>query len=429
MQDLSCQAVLSLDVPRAHAVPELQLYSISCQNVETPSFQMKIVSPEDNVCLLHILANPSSSWCIHASFERLVQHRFAVPTCSTGTYRSSGIAEVVADWASWLLGPTLLRHSHLYPRQKALQEVLQSVRSFASQPPKKHSRAAVALRPLLMGEQVDLESISEVLGSVWLNPAHYVARIGSGPKGLDCMTSGGPACFELHQAWQLCVKLADNIPGSLYHRVLTATVARQAAPRPLPPPRAPTHLEPRKPLRPCHDDPMGAIAEQRHGCEDTFRTADCSDTTHNVSSRGNRLAARVSSLVPPPPAARHRSRSHSGRCGTNAPPNHLSSAYRPAADLILAMNAAPDRAAWTLGNCKAIMDLAGIASLVQDSYLELFREATATAPRRLPHLIRWMNRLLLTMTGNDDHPIGNMPKWFQNALSEWTTGGLGATAR
>lgn len=437
--------VLSLDKQRAETVPGIHTYVRSCDHIQDPSFRMRVISPGSDVSLAHILENPSSRGCIIACFDSLAQNGLSVPTCSTGTHRAGGIAEVVADWASRLLGPTMLKHSYDHPDATSLNEAVSSVRNFISPYQDAWMPTTVATLPLLMGGPMDPASIPQLSSFVQTHLDHYDARCCGSPKGLNLLTRGAGST-PLNEAWNLCLTTAADTPGSLYRFVLTARASKAAVPRPLPPPRVP--MPPRPPLPPEPRQPEEMVAgfcpEVRSLSAAAPLHAVHGDTldfcwTHDAVRQHGRVArvprrrhhshdrSRSKPRRSPSPRPRHSSqrcgfaRSNSGDpAGTRGQPVPASVA------LFAALRDAPDQVAWTFAHCKDIMTLAGIASTPQNEYTRLFERVKQDSPQKTAPLIHWMKRLLGTMSGEDPMPIHNMPRWFQNTIAGGSRFGLGA---
>ena len=239
--------VLSLAATQADNLASIQAYCRCCDHIETPSFLMRVISPGSDVCLAHILEDQSSRGCIIACFDSLAQHGFAVPTCFAGTHRSSGIAEVVADWASRLLGPTLLKHSYTCPDPTSLQAAVSSIRGFVQGSGRTCMPTASLTQLLLMGEQLDPASLPLTSISAQQTPDRYDARSGV-PRGM-ALVADGPGLLQLREAWDFCLNTAAKTPGSLFRCVLASRDAQHIAPRPLPSPRIPQPPTPPLPPR------------------------------------------------------------------------------------------------------------------------------------------------------------------------------------
>lgn len=383
------------------------------------------------MCLRHILAHPSSSWCIVACFESLAQHGLAVPTCSTGTHRSGGIAEVVADWASWLLGPTLLGHSYGHPHQNNLLEVVDIVRSFVRQSPNEAMHPRPHMQLQLLGQPVDIECMSSLFRAARLNPEQCDA------KGLRLLKTDQPGFTELNQAWRQCVKRAAQTPGSLCHMILASQPASMAATPPplpelriqLPPTPAPLdrghrrahqdrHRGPHVSER-MHRSPGDRDCPRRHGCLDLHSARRRHGHSRHCRSRDSRSRSRRRSHQ-----TQDHARSSSRTRGTAA----KKAAAPAAAELFGAMKGAKDPVAWTTTHCTAIMTAAGVAPESQKDFIDLLSAARNQDPARTSHLVHWMRRLLSSMSGEDPRPINNIPRWFHNTLAEATSAasGLGA---
>lgn len=449
--------VLSLDAARAETFANMHAYCWCCDHIETPSFLMKIISPGSDVCLAHILEDPSSRGCIIACFDSLAQHGFAVPTCAAGTHRSSGIAEVVADWASRLLGPTLLTHSYSFPDDTSLQDTVSSVCGFV----RESGPIATLPKPLLMGQPLDPATLPLPCSSAERAPDHYDARSVI-PKGLGLLAEG-LGLSQLRQAWEFCQNTAANTPGSLFRCVLASLDSDHAAPRPLPSPGVPQPPMPPQPARhrdatrtpeivtqrgsvgpshaalllpvvPCDS---GASQESEQACGPIQRSCVAANDsgvrqpTCGWSRLGSRtsLECRPGESRPGHPSRRRSSRGQRRRSRSRA--QHSShEPGMPAAPASLAlwraMQDAPDQAAWTLTNCSKVMTLAGIEDTLQKRYMDIVVPATRTGSAKTTHLIHWMRRLLSTLAGSDPYPIHNMPRWFQHTLGEYSGAAPGA---